>query len=353
MKRKLYSKRLLVSQSIKENFPVLFKYDARSIHKKVYLYKISATVIASVTLFLSTYHNSFVLMEILLLGYLALNVVLYIKPSLIAYKFYNNWSLYLDMLFISSLVIIRGGIRSDFFLGYILTLQYLAYLPETKPIILTLIPICILYALSCVLAIKSLNLDWGRYIIRISFFTASYYIISYSIKQIKSADAIKKYAFDKVFHDTLTGVYNRNLYEEVFSEQNITHSGLCCVMLDIDNMKQINDTYGHQAGDKVLKTIGEIILSNIRETDICIRYGGDEFFILFNHISEKDCFQLMQRIMNKVRVVSIKLDNATIHFSASYGLYAIPHGTTYEAAVAEVDKRLYENKRTNKHTTIQ
>ncbi|HRV29131.1 MAG TPA: GGDEF domain-containing protein [Spirochaetia bacterium] len=277
-----------------------------------------------------------------------MNIFLYVKPLSISYKFYNNWSLYVDMLFISAIVVIRGGIRSDFFLGYILILQYLAYLPENKPIAVTLIIMCILYAISCILGTGSLKIDWGRYIIRISFLIASYYILDYSIKQIKTADAIQKYAFDKVFRDSLTGTYNRNMYEEVFIGQTATHSGQCCVMLDIDNMKSINDTYGHQTGDKVLKKLGTIILSNIRESDICIRYGGDEFFIHFNHISEKLCSLLMQRIVSKIAVESINLDTAIIHFSISYGIYAIPPGTTYEEAVAQADKRLYISKNMSK-----
>lgn len=349
MKSRPHRNTLSAAETIKANFPSLFKYDARSIQKNVYLYKILATGLAASNLFLSAYQTAFLVVEILLASYLALNIFLYVKPLTLSYKFYTKWSLYVDMLFISLIIIIRGGIRSDFFLGYILILQYLAYLPENKSILLTLVLICISYAISCILGANSLKLDWGRYIIRISFLIASYYILNYSMKQIKSADAIQKYAFDKVFRDTLTGTYNRNLYEEVFSGQTATHTGQCCVMLDIDNMKSINDTYGHQAGDRVLKTLGHIILSKIRESDVCIRYGGDEFFIHFSHISEKNCSRIMQRITSKVVSETIRVDTTAIHFTISYGLTAIPQGMSYEEAVAQADKRLYENKRKGKH----
>ena len=76
-------------------------------------------------------------------------------------------------------------------------------------------------------------------------------------------------------HDALTGTYNRRFYEEVV-RNNLGPAGIA--LMDIDDFKICNDTYGHHAGDLALETVAKAIRSCIRETDLLIRYGGDEFF---------------------------------------------------------------------------
>ena len=78
-------------------------------------------------------------------------------------------------------------------------------------------------------------------------------------------------------HDALTGAYNRRYYEEV-ARNNIGPAGIA--LMDIDDFKICNDTYGHHAGDMALETVAKTIRSCIRETDLLIRYGGDEFLLV-------------------------------------------------------------------------
>jgi len=204
------------------------------------------------------------------------------------------------------------------------------------------------YAAACVIGEKSFNISWGRYIIRITFIVISFYILNFIIIQVKNATAIQQYAFEKVMKDSLTGVYNRNMFEEVFKGQVAHTSSQVCVMIDVNEMKEINDNYGHPAGDHVLRNLGNILIKNIRQSDICIRYGGDEFFILFNKININDCQKIIDRIIKIINLKSIYIEDKQIHFSISYGIFQIEKGMPYDKALVEVDKLLYECKKKNK-----
>lgn len=88
---------------------------------------------------------------------------------------------------------------------------------------------------------------------------------------------------DKLYRDALTGVYNRRYFEEKIKT---TRFSAGVAMIDLDDFKIYNDTYGHEAGDMVLDTVVQIIKKNIRKSDILIRYGGDEFLLLLPDIKE-------------------------------------------------------------------
>ena len=81
-----------------------------------------------------------------------------------------------------------------------------------------------------------------------------------------------------LYIDSLTGIYNRRYYDEHFQGANDIQA---MVVIDVDNFKHINDNYGHDVGDIVLQSIAQTVLSCVRKTDVVIRYGGDEFVIIF------------------------------------------------------------------------
>ncbi|SHI31226.1 GGDEF domain-containing protein [Desulfosporosinus lacus] len=100
------------------------------------------------------------------------------------------------------------------------------------------------------------------------------------------------------YRDTLTGLGNKNMfYNTLKNEMTRTRSkDLCLAMLDLDNFKQINDTFGHIAGDTVLKKLAEILKQNTRGTDSVVRWGGEEFAIVMPHTSMQGAYALLERI---------------------------------------------------------
>jgi diguanylate cyclase (GGDEF)-like protein len=119
------------------------------------------------------------------------------------------------------------------------------------------------------------------------------------------------------------------------------------VMMDLDNFKDINDTYGHPAGDVVLGAVGGMLERSFRDTDVLVRFGGDEFMLLLPNISDReDVKACMEKIRTRLATM------ATIpgyKQTASFGVAFFPeHGKTFEELFAQADKALYAAKYSGK-----
>ncbi len=156
-------------------------------------------------------------------------------------------------------------------------------------------------------------------------------------------------------YDDLTGLFNRHMYNEALSRE-ITraerHSiDLSILFLDLDDFKKINDRYGHKAGDIVLKSVAEVIMRNLRNEDIAVRYGGEEIILLLPETSKKNAFILGERIRNEVKELLIRHDGRAINVTLSGGLASFPYDATDLVNIQEnADKALYMAKKGGKNT---
>jgi diguanylate cyclase (GGDEF)-like protein/PAS domain S-box-containing protein len=150
--------------------------------------------------------------------------------------------------------------------------------------------------------------------------------------------------------DALTGLFNRRYLEEsLLLEITDTHdrgSTLGVIMLDVDRLKQINDTHGHEAGDAVLQTMGQWLQTNIRTGDISCRYGGDEFVLILPNATLDATTQRANQICEGIRRLTFNYQAESLGLmSVSVGVAAFPqHGTTRDTLLAAVDKALYQAK---------
>ena len=107
----------------------------------------------------------------------------------------------------------------------------------------------------------------------------------------------------KASHDPLTGLYNRDALDNILKAEimkaKLSKKVLSVIFLDLDNFKAINDSYGHQYGDEVLRKVGEILRSSVRKGDIVARYGGDEFVILLHSKTELEPEKVAERIKTR------------------------------------------------------
>ncbi len=163
--------------------------------------------------------------------------------------------------------------------------------------------------------------------------------------------------------DALTGFYNRHQLEERIKQEVANakrqHAPLCGIMTDIDYFKNVNDTYGHAAGDLVLKTIAKVIRSQLREYDIAGRYGGEEFSILlpFTKISEAQMVaeRLRQTIENKsvdISKVCPDSDVKKLNVTISLGVYEIKESDGDDDLMQKADKALYQAKNTGRNKVV-
>jgi diguanylate cyclase (GGDEF)-like protein len=150
------------------------------------------------------------------------------------------------------------------------------------------------------------------------------------------------------YTDALTGLYNRKHFIEL-AEAEIKRTArmnqlLYTAMLDFDFFKNINDTYGHSAGDMVLKTTADIIHNNIRSYDLLCRYGGEEFAILFTVNNENEVFDVAERIREGIRHCVMKYEGNEIRVTCSIGLAKFLKNDTLEASIRKADEALYAAK---------
>ena len=142
----------------------------------------------------------------------------------------------------------------------------------------------------------------------------------------------------ELYQDALTGAFNRRYYEEQFCGKDSADG---VAVLDVDNFKAINDTYGHQAGDAALRTIVQAIVGCIRNSDILIRYGGDEFLLVFPEIPEPVFNRRLQEITSAVSNAAVP-DYPKMQLSVSVG--GVYKMTPLSDAVYRADALMYKAK---------
>ena len=155
---------------------------------------------------------------------------------------------------------------------------------------------------------------------------------------------------DRLAHtDSLTGLYNRRYWEPEL-ERHVEmykryHHPFAILMLDFDNLKWVNDTFGHAAGDTALTHLATVMRMNIRDVDIPCRFGGDEFLILMPE-ADKNAIQMVgRRIAESVNKTRFKLDRSFASLQVSFGAAACPEDATDAAALLRaVDANLYKAK---------
>jgi len=168
---------------------------------------------------------------------------------------------------------------------------------------------------------------------------------------------------DKVYIDSLTGVYNRRFLEDSLSRiaLSLLRSGgvLSIMMLDIDYFKKYNDTYGHSEGDICLKEVAETIQKTLlRPDDFVARYGGEEFTVVLPHTDEKGARFIAEKVLNNIRERNIPHDKSEVSncVTISIGLTTISanYSQNCEDYLKQADKALYHSKQNgrNQYTFI-
>ena len=120
------------------------------------------------------------------------------------------------------------------------------------------------------------------------------------------------------------------------------------IYFDLNNMKTLNDTYGHAAGDAALIQMADILSANIRDSDIIGRLGGDEFGVLLSHTDESEANQKAAELAAHVAALPLQLEGTSITMDVAYGVHVFIGGQNASQALAAADKRMYENKRARK-----
>jgi diguanylate cyclase (GGDEF)-like protein len=156
--------------------------------------------------------------------------------------------------------------------------------------------------------------------------------------------------------DLLTGLNNRGYWEDCllkefgrFQRYKVTCS---VVMFDIDHFKKVNDTYGHQAGDEVIREVSRVTSENLRSTDIAGRYGGEEFGVILTSTDAESGMVFCERLRKCIEALEVVHDGQTIRFTVSLGISEATENTaSYADWLSQADKALYQSKETGRNRT--
>ena len=173
--------------------------------------------------------------------------------------------------------------------------------------------------------------------------------IRLSSNQLKHQNAI----LDKLAStDPLTGLYNRRSMDIFLSQAVETESNFALIMCDIDDFKKVNDTYGHDLGDVVLKGVASITAEQVKEKGYVCRWGGEEILILLNNASEENTFRIAENIRRNVSNRMFDLNEKWVHCSLTLGIAFHHIDETVEETITRADYKLYRGKRSGKNVVI-
>lgn len=158
------------------------------------------------------------------------------------------------------------------------------------------------------------------------------------------------------FRDPLTGAGNRVALDRTLSrEVELTkrhNQDLSVLMLDLDHFKNVNDTYGHSIGDKVLKDVVNCISTCIRQTDLCFRYGGEEFLIMLSNAEHLGALAIAERICRSIAELRFVTDKGPMQITTSIGCASLHADDSPESLVQRADMALYQAKNNGRNRVV-
>lgn len=158
-------------------------------------------------------------------------------------------------------------------------------------------------------------------------------------------------------YDALTGLYNRRRFGELLDAEinrcRRFDRGFSLLMLDIDDFKKINDTYGHMMGDQLLRIFGRRLAGMLREMDVACRWGGEEFVALLPETSMEGAFVVAEKIRSETEAARLNHEGIELGFTVSIGLAHFPSGDgRIDNAIDTVDRNLYSAKKAGKNRVV-
>ena len=174
------------------------------------------------------------------------------------------------------------------------------------------------------------------------------------IKQINYMYSRTKYLS---LTDELTELPNRRCFDNEFNKEFLRaqryKNNLTLVMFDIDHFKQVNDTYGHQCGDYILKQVSKAALQTFRQTDTVYRTGGEEFMVILTETDINQCIIPLERFRKTIETLLLDFNNQNINITVSIGACQYsPDIKTKEELIEKADNALYKAKNSGRNQTV-
>jgi len=201
------------------------------------------------------------------------------------------------------------------------------------------------------------HLDLSQRIASVTHVTEIQHLVAYFNKMLSAMQGYNRKLEELSAIDPMTGLYNRRKFNEFIEHEvvvaNRYNKKFSLLMLDLDNFKHINDTFGHPIGDLLLKKFTKMIKKRLRRSDVFARFGGDEFGILLSETDHDPAMETAEKIRKMVANTDIKLPVGKVNMTTSIGLITYPdHVADEEQLIAAMDIAMYKAKRSGKNRVM-
>lgn len=164
--------------------------------------------------------------------------------------------------------------------------------------------------------------------------------------QIQIVNSAHKESYLASITDGMTGLYNHRYLRHILHQ---THPPYSVAMIDIDDFKEINDSFGHRFGDEIIRFLASSLTNQVRSSDYVFRYGGDEFFIIFPGCSAQNAREVVLKIKRKINENSLMFESKDVPITFSGGVYYVETRQDVESILDRVDNPLYKSKKEGKN----
>lgn len=282
-------------------------------------------------------------------------------------------TIYIEILLYSIVATLLVGIDSGFML-YLIAIIPLGYYAiysfrdedkKINPMIYVISTVLAFWATRIVFRFVEPVYDYGNIIIDRVMYMINYTAIAIAIVvfcsvivtrviNLEEKQRLQNEALDKLSKlDPLTGLSNRRSIQERCKLAELKNETYAIVLGDIDDFKKVNDTYGHNIGDEVLKAVANVFKNAIRSDDIVCRWGGEEILIFIPEASKEQAELVAERILSKIRTMTVETEDHTqIGVTMTMGVAVSVEAKEFIGVAKVADDRLYVGKRSGKNRII-
>lgn len=261
------------------------------------------------------------------------------------------------IVFVTALVALTGGHQSPFFFGYVLLLAGASLRAEGAGPVLLGLATGSAYLVGVSIALGSSPIDASALGL-MAFNLVSLALIAYVAAVIgREQRRAQEAALRLSRFDALTGVHSRMYFTSAIQQEIMravrTGRPFSLVMLDLDGLKPVNDRFGHESGDRLLRAVGDVVRRGIRGTDVAARYGGDEFVIILPETDLEGAVRVSDKLRLDIGELTLPHNRSVIQTSVSIGIAAYPEdGRTGSELLRRADLAMYEAKRRGRNQIV-
>jgi len=257
--------------------------------------------------------------------------------------------LFAMVAFLTAVLLTAGGVDSPLVNLYLLPIVTAALALGKRAVALVVVLVCLCYPLIGVLTNGTDGLTREFALAGIGVL-APFALVAFSTTLlVDNINVAKRRIRALSDRDELTSIYNMRAFARLAEQEHDTASRMerpyAILMVDIEHLKTINDTYGHEAGSRAVKLVAEALARLTRSTDLVARYGGDEFIVMLSGANKDVADEVAQRVRNVVFSTTLEVDVKMVRIKANVGAASFPEqANNLQAVMAAADRAMYKDK---------